>query len=700
MSFRKICRRENAVIFIINLLRRFIKQREQEENVRPFGLCIWRFLCYNIKVYDFLSFLIGGFFVSSSRAAMQKAVRILTWVVLDIILLTASLMLAQVVRYSANVSYAFFANSIRLLPGMLVISLLVFHSFGMYRTMWQYASASDVLRIAVASLIAALLTYGFSLAANAFVRPVNLFRLHRMVYLLHWLMSVALVGGARLLYRMLVTRERVSLLRSSSKDEARRVMVIGAGWAGANIVHEIQRGSYGNCVPVLVVDDDRTRNGAQLSGVPVERGSGNILKLASDYRVDEIIIAIATPKGDLKPLIEKCLSTGCRVRRVNPLQDVKGDSSAHAVVRDININDLLGRPEEHLDMTPVAEFFCGKTVLITGGGGSIGSELCRRLLPLEPARIVLYDISENYMYDLNSELRLQYGAALKEKLILCVGSVRDEQRLDEVFAQYKPDVVLHAAAHKHVPLMEDCPDQAVKNNVFGTWLTAKAAVKHKVQRFVLISTDKAVNPTNVMGATKRLAEMIIEALNTSTDTEFTAVRFGNVLGSHGSVVPLFEQQIRAGGPVTLTHPDIIRYFMTIPEAASLVLQAASIAKGGELFVLDMGRPVKIRELAERMIQLYAPRDGRKVDIVYVGLRPGEKLYEELLLAGEGIAKTENEKIFIAKPEVFSEETLNQMLSRLKKCLDENGDMMQCLRDLVPTFREPETVNNAAQKSAV
>ena len=640
--------------------------------------------------------------MTANKAGFQKAARTLCWVLIDMILLTVSLMIAQVVRYSVNtVSAEFFAISLHLLPAMLAITLLVFHGFGMYRTMWQYASASDVLRIAVASLIAALLTYAFSLAGNAFVKPVNLFRLHRMVYLLHWLFSLALVGGSRLLYRMIVTRERLSLLRASSKDEARRVMVIGAGWAGANVVHEIQRGSYGNWMPVVVVDDDRTRTGSQLSGVPVERGSGNILKLASDYRVDEIIIAIATPKGDLKPLIEKCLATGCRVRRVNPLQDVKGDGNGHAaVVRDININDLLGRPEEHLDMTPVADFFRGKTVLITGGGGSIGSELCRRLLPLEPARIVLYDISENYMYDLNSELRLQYGPALRDKLILCVGSVRDEQRLDEVFGQYQPQVVLHAAAHKHVPLMEDCPRQAVKNNVFGTWLTAQAAVRHKVQRFVLISTDKAVNPTNVMGATKRMAEMIIEALNASTDTEFTAVRFGNVLGSHGSVVPLFEQQIRAGGPITLTHPEIIRYFMTIPEAASLVLQAASIARGGELFVLDMGRPVKIRELAERMIQLYAPRDGRKIEIAYVGLRPGEKLYEELLLAGEGIAKTENEKIFIAKPEVFSEEAIENMLCRLQGCLDEKGDMLSLLHELVPTFHEPDAVNSAVKKPAV
>ena len=629
---------------------------------------------------------------------MPKNTRTLLWVLLDTALVNAALLLAQVVRYSSNISYSFFENSIRLAPAMTVLFLLTFYAFGIYRTMWQYASAGDVLRVAAATLMASLLTYAFSLVANLFVRPVNLFRLHRMIYLLLWIVTMAFVGGSRLIYRMAVTHERLSLLRPS-KTGAQRVMVIGAGWAGANVVHEMQRGRYGNCIPVLVVDDDRIRTGSSLSGVPVVRGSGNILKLASDYLVDEIIIAIATPKGDLRPVIEKCLATGCRVRRVAPLEDV-GSASGRSLVRDISINDLLGRPEEQLDMTQVSAFFRGKTVLITGGGGSIGSELCRKLIPLQPERIVLYDISENYMYDLASELRLKYGASLKDKLILCVGSIRDAQRLDEVFSLYRPQVVLHAAAHKHVPLMEDCPDQAVKNNVFGTWLTAQAAVKHHVERFVLISTDKAVNPTNVMGATKRLAEMIIEALNAQTETEFTAVRFGNVLGSHGSVVPLFERQIRSGGPVTLTHPDIIRYFMTIPEAASLVLQAASIAKGGELFVLDMGRPVKIRELAERMIQLYAPRNGTRVDIVYTGLRPGEKLYEELLLAGEGVAKTQNEKIFIAKPEAFDMTALQSMLDRLRRCLDEEGDMLACLHELVPTFREAEAVNEEARAHSV
>ena len=633
--------------------------------------------------------------MNSPRSAVNKTLRTFLWIVLDVALVNIAMVLAQVLRYSYNISYSFFSTYYRLAPAMTLICLLVFWAFGFYRCLWQYASAEDMLRIAAATLLAAALTYAFSLLANALVKPNNLFRLHRMVYLLFWILSMALIGCSRFIYRAVVSKD-VALFHRRKRDSERRVMVIGAGWAGASVVHDMQRGRYGNCVPVVVVDDDQTRTGAKLSGVPVARGSGNILKLASDCHVDDIIIAIATPRGDLTALIEKCLATGCRVRRVNPLQDVAGQPNGVTSVRDLNIGDLLGRPEEQLDMTQVAACFRDKTVLITGGGGSIGSELCRRLLPLKPARIVLYDISENYMYDLYSELFLEYHDELKKKLILCVGSIRDPERLDEIMGQYKPDIVLHAAAHKHVPLMEDCPDQAVKNNVFGTYLTAKAAIKHHVKRFVLISTDKAVNPTNVMGATKRLAEMTIEALNGTSDTEFTAVRFGNVLGSHGSVVPLFERQIRSGGPVTLTHPDIIRYFMTIPEAASLVLQAASIAKGGELFVLDMGQPVHIKELAERMIQLYA-RDGEQVEIVYTGLRAGEKLYEELLLAGEGINKTEKEKIFIARPESVSASELQTMLDKLQACLDTDGDMLACLHLLVPTFKSPDAVNSAALK---
>jgi len=632
--------------------------------------------------------------VNSSKAVIPQSIRKLAWIALDILLVNAALLAAIYVRYAPDFVGEYLEHMRYVAPVTSALFVLVFYLSGMYRTMWQYISAADVLRILMTVLGASLATYAFSLAANRFVLPENLFMLPSLVYLLLWLFSFVLVTTSRMIYRSLRMRERFSLWKPLH-TKVRRTMVIGAGWTGARVVIDMQNGRYGDCVPVLVVDDDERRTGRQLSGVPVVRGTGNIIKLASDTQIDDIIIAIATPRSDLRPLIEKCLATGCRVRKVTSLQDIN-ESDGIARVTDLNINDLLGRPEEQLEMTAAAEFFRNRTILITGGGGSIGSELCRKLLPLQPERIVLYDISENYMYDLFNELKMKYGDQLSDKLILCVGSVRDEARLDDVFARYQPQVVLHAAAHKHVPLMEDCPDQAIRNNVLGTWLTAQTAIRHGVKRFVLISTDKAVNPTNVMGATKRLAEMIIEALNANSGTEFTAVRFGNVLGSHGSVVPLFERQIRAGGPVTLTHPEIIRFFMSIPEAASLVLQAASIAKGGELFVLDMGQPVRIRDLAERMIQLYTQNDNRRIEIVYTGLRPGEKLYEELMLAGEGIAKTENEKIFIAKPEVISMEKLHGMLERLQTCLDEKGDALKCLHELVPTFREAQQVNREAQ----
>jgi len=406
--------------------------------------------------------------MAASKPGANRVLRTALMLALDALLLNAAMILAQVTRHTtALIPQEFFSVYLRLAPIMTVLSLAVFGAFGIYRIMWQYAGAEDLIRLTIATLTAAILTYAASLIANRFVQPENLFRLHRMVYLLHWLMSTVLIGLSRILYRMAVRKERFPLLRKE-KDGVRRVMIIGAGWAGANIVHEMQRGNYGKSVPVVVIDDDQSRAGSWLSGVPVVKGSNNILRLASDHRVDEIIIAISTPKGDLKTLVEKCLATGCRVKRISGMEELNG-RQGHGVVRDLNLSDLLGRPEETLDMSQVAAFCQGKTVLITGGGGSIGSELCRRLLPLEPARIVLYDVSENYMYDLYSELSLRYGDAIREKLVLCVGSIRDEKRLEEVFSHYRPEIVLHAAAHKHVPLMEDCPAQAVKNNVFGTY---------------------------------------------------------------------------------------------------------------------------------------------------------------------------------------------------------------------------------------
>ena len=629
----------------------------------------------------------------------KKVLQSTLWMLCDLLLVNIAMILAQLVRYSVDLQLmAFFHISFHLAPFMSLIFLASFALFGLYRTMWQYASAADALRIAAAAFTGAVFTFLFSITANHFFgHGENLFRLHRMVYLLLWIISYALIATSRLLYNLLMTKKRTNKLALTG-DSAVRVMIIGADWYSANLIHEMQNGSYGNRIPVLLLESNRTDCGRRLSGVPVVHETDNLKKLTDAYRIDEIIITAADTAADQSQLFEKCVATDCKVKLYTPLQDMQNNQEKQ--MRDINISDLLGRPEEQLDMTAAADYFGGKTILITGGGGSIGSELCRRLLPLGPKQIVLYDISENYMYDLFNELKLQYGPSLKDKLVLCVASVQDPVRLDNVFSEYKPQVVLHAAAHKHVPLMEDCPDQAVKNNVFGTYKTAIAAIQHGVERFVLISTDKAVNPTNVMGATKRIAEIIVEALNSTSETEFMAVRFGNVLGSHGSVVPLFQQQILAGGPITLTHPEIIRYFMTIPEAASLVLQAATLAKGGELFALDMGKPIKIRDLAEQMIRLYAPRNESKIEIVYTGLRKGEKLYEEILLAEEGMESTPLEKIFVTRPKLISSEDLQQILNKLQNVLDQNGDMMACLHEILPNFRNPEAVNAEVRQGEI
>ncbi len=629
--------------------------------------------------------------MSFSRAKLGRLLNTCVWVLIDAALCNAAMILAQQFRFDTSIPEVFFQRYVNLAPVMTVLCLLSFFAFGLYRNLWKFASVTSVFPILLATLAGSLATYAYSLICFAFTRPENYCLLHRTLYMMHWLIFMALTVGSRYFYRLIAAMP----FRHSQTGTARRLMVVGAGWAGANVIRDIKNGRYANSQAVIAVDDNPSISGGTLNGVKVLRDTASIPQYASEYAIDDIIIAIATPNGDLRSLIETCLSTGCRVRRVSSLEDLnrKGTQSD---VRDLNLADLLGRSETSLNMTQVAAYFAGKTVLITGGGGSIGSELCRQILTFQPRRIVLYDINENYMYDLFAELKQSFGDGLKETLTLRVGSVRDAARLDDVMDEFAFDVLLHAAAHKHVPMLEDSPVQAVKNNVFGTYATAERAIAHGIKRFVLISTDKAVNPTNIMGTTKRIAEMVIAALGDGADTEFVSVRFGNVLGSHGSVVPLFERQIRAGGPITVMHPDIVRYFMTIPEAASLVLQAAVLARGGELFVLDMGRPVLIRELAERMLQLYTAQGGQnQVEIIYTGLRPGEKLYEELLTNDESLAKTELDKIYVTKPDCISRAELQEMLSALQNCMDKRDDIRACLHKLVPTFREADEVNGHA-----
>ena len=609
---------------------------------------------------------------------------------LDAFLTVSAMMMALQIYYDMEAPQAHIVHVWHIAPILAVLTVGFFYAVGLYKTLMRYASVEALVQIATGALLASGTTYLFSLVCYTIQSEPNVFLMPRPVYLVHWLLLLLLVGGSRFSLRI-IGQGGVGIL-PRRRSRGKRVMVVGAGWAGAQVIREIQAGRYGDCTAVLAVDDNEAKRGAALGRVPVLMDTHKVGEYVQQYRVDEIIIAIATPNGDLSELIHRCIDTGCHVRMVSTLRDVNTGAPALGRVREVNIGDLLGRAEKHLDMTEVEAYFAGKRVLVTGGGGSIGSELCRQIMSFTPAKLVLYDISENYIYDLFFELQEKYGALTCNTVELRVGSIRDKATLDRVFSEFQPEIVIHAAAHKHVPLMEDSPEQAIINNVFGTLNVAQCSLEHGVKRFVMISTDKAVNPTNIMGASKRMAEIIIEALQARGKTQFTAVRFGNVLGSNGSVVPLFERQIRAGGPVTLTHPDIIRYFMTIPEAASLVLQAASIAKGGELFVLDMGKPVKIRELAERMIQLYADPNGPPVEIIYTGLRPGEKLYEELLRDEENSTATSKEKIFIAKPEQVAWPEVERMLRRLRECLDAGGDIRACMHELLPSYHEPQPIS--------
>ncbi len=622
---------------------------------------------------------------SSQKKHWQTAALVL----LDVILTNLSMIMALQIYYDMHPPEGHLLHVLHVAPVLTLATVGVLWGMGLYKNLLRYASIDTVVQIVTGTLIGTGITYLVSLATYTLYRSANIFLMPRPIYLIQWLLLAFMLGASRFSFRIAGQAGHSGLW--FNKKHARRVMVVGAGWAGAQVLRDLLAGRYGDCAAVIAVDDDPGKKNTRIGRVPVVLGTEKVAEYARQYAIDEIIVAIATPKHDLTPLIHQCMSTGCRVRVFSAPQDLSGNGAAGRV-RDVNIADLLGRAETHLDMTEVRSYFAGKRVLVTGGGGSIGSELCRQIMSFIPSKLVLYDISENYIYDLFFELKEQYGEIVKNTVELRVGSIRDQETLNRVFDEFKPQIVIHAAAHKHVPLMEDSPEQAVKNNVFGTYNVATCAMEHGAERFVMISTDKAVNPTNVMGASKRMAEIIIEALQKKGKTQFTAVRFGNVLGSNGSVVPLFKRQIRAGGPVTLTHPDIIRYFMTIPEAASLVLQAASIAKGGELFVLDMGKPVRIQELAERMIQLYADPEKPPVEIIYTGLRPGEKLYEELLRDEENSTATSKEKIFIAKPEQVEWPQVEHMLAELQKCLNEHGDMKACMHRILPSFREPNEIN--------
>ena len=553
-----------------------------------------------------------------------------------------------------------------------LLTLIVFTLFRLYNSLWRYASLSEVINIALACGISTVIHF---LTVFGTYR-----RLPRSYFFIYFMLLFFMTLTVRFSYRII----RFLYNENVHGVGMRNTMVIGGGEAGNMVINELKMSKKLDSNICCVIDDNKSKQNTFINGIKVIGGRDKILDAASHYEINEIIVAMpSASKKEVKEILEICQQTGADLKILPGVYQFVNGEAAVEKLRPVQIEDLLGREPVKTDLDSITGYVKDKVVLVTGGGGSIGSELCRQIAANQPKMLIIFDIYENNAYDIQQELRRHYPYLHLEVLI---GSVRNTSRVDRVFATYHPDIVYHAAAHKHVPLMEDSPNEAIKNNVFGTYKTARAADKFGVKRFVLISTDKAVNPTNIMGASKRMCEMIIQTFNRYSKTEYVAVRFGNVLGSNGSVIPLFKRQMAAGGPLTVTHPDIIRYFMTIPEAVSLVLEAGAFAKGGEIFVLDMGEPVKIADLAKNLIRLSGYTLGVDMDIKYTGLRPGEKLYEELLVKEEGIQKTENNLIYIGKPLEFNEVHFLSGLRELEEAaMNESLNVKQIVSEIVPTY---------------
>ncbi len=560
-----------------------------------------------------------------------------------------------------------------ILPFTLISTFLFFVCWKLYKSIWRYAGFTEFVNIVFATTCSA--------AAQVLYRFISKQYLPRSYYVLYWIFLFGFTCLIRFSYRILRTLNSRHLHHDLSRFN---VMIIGAGAAADAILKEIELSPFINLKAKCIIDDDAGCHGKLLRGVPIVGGRNKILEAASEFGIDEIIFAIPSADQQTKrEILDICKETGCRLRTLPGMYQLINGEVSVASLKEVDIEDLLGREPVQINVEEILDYVRGKVILVTGGGGSIGGELCRQIAGHEPRQLVILDIYENSIYEVQQELKARYPAL---DLVVLVASVRNTKRMDKIFEKYHPDIVYHAAAHKHVPLMEESPNEAVKNNVLGTLKIVQAADYWKVKRFVLISTDKAVNPTNVMGATKRICEMIIQTYNNRSQTEFVAVRFGNVLGSNGSVIPLFKKQIAEGGPVTVTDPNIIRYFMTIPEAVSLVLQAGAYAKGGEIFVLDMGQPVKILDLAQNLIKLSGYRVGEDIQIQFTGLRPGEKLFEERLMAEEGLQKTANKMISIGKPIKFDEELFLKQLNELKEYVEqEPDDIRDWLKRIVPTY---------------
>lgn len=595
----------------------------------------------------------------------------------DIIVILAAEYLSLLIRFELRfdqIYKEFLDNLGAFTPINIALTIALFYLFQLYNSLWAYASVQELLSIIGACFCSA--------AAQAIAFFMLGWGMPRSYYMIYFLLLCPAVVSCRFFYRFL--RMLRSRLKFRMENDAIPTMVIGAGEAGNIIIREIMNSQYIERDIVCVIDDDPAKAGTKIKGIPVIGGRECIPDAVKKYHVESIILAIPTlPNKERKRILQICNQTGATLLTLPGIYQLINGEVNVSMIRKVNIEDLLGREPVNVNMELILNYVKDQVVMVTGGGGSIGSELCRQIAAHQPKRLIILDIYENNAYEIQQELLWKYPEL---DLVVHICSVRNTHWVNTLFEKYKPDLIYHAAAHKHVPLMENSPNEAIKNNVFGTLNVARAADANGAKKFVLISTDKAVNPTNIMGASKRLCEMIIQGMAKNSKTEFAAVRFGNVLGSNGSVIPLFRKQIANGGPVTVTDERIIRYFMTIPEAVSLVLQAGAFAKGGEIFVLDMGEPVKIVDLAKNLIKLSGLKLGVDIDIEYTGLRPGEKLYEEMLMNEEGMKETENELIHIGKPLEFDEDKFFEDLVILKqKAYEDTEAARNMVMELVPTY---------------
>ena len=607
----------------------------------------------------------------------QLNIRRIFLVSFDVISIIIAAYGSLLLRFNGPIESQYLHRVNILIGSMILIGLAIFITFRLYHSLWQFASIIELKNIIFASIMSAI--------ANILICELTGNPLPRSCYFIYFLLLVLMVGGSRFIYRFIrLYAARHNIRGRKEQRPLEKVMIIGAGVAGEKVYKEILGSKSIYKEVICFIDDEPSKWNRTIHGVSIYGGRDKIIEAVNKYKIEEIMVAMpSASKRDLIDIFNICKETKCKLKKLPGIYQFINEDVHISDLKEVEIQDLLGRDPIKVNLADIMGYVTDKVVMVTGEGGSIGSELCRQIAANKPKQLIIVDIYENNAYEIQQELKRNYPEL---NLTVLIGSVRNTNRLDFLFRTYRPDVVYHAAAHKHVPLMEDSPNEAIKNNVIGTYKTAMAAIKYGTKRFILISTDKAVNPTNIMGASKRLCEMVIQMCNQKSDTEFVAVRFGNVLGSNGSVIPLFKQQIAAGGPVTVTHRDIIRYFMTIPEAVSLVLQAGAYARGGEIFILNMGEPVKILDMAENLIRLSGYEPYKDIQIQFTGLRPGEKLFEELLMEEEGLQDTKNKRIFIGHPMDIDYPWFEDELKKLDEAAwMETKDMRAMVHKLVPEY---------------